>query len=246
MTGKVVSVYTIPPMLSCKAGSRRENAEMPLQVAITGAASGIGRATAELLASEGALLSLCDRNADGLQATLDLLSGPAGSHITVEVDVSSAPAVNKWIERTVQHFGKLDGAVNSAGVCPVDPVPIRVATDERWDYVMSINTTGIFYCLRAQLQQMQSGGSIVNVASIAGHVGLAGSASYAASKHAVIGLTKTAAREEGDAGIRVNCVTPGRAFHPVSSTRLLVVLLMFHLLISCRRSRPHSPHRSDP
>lgn len=109
----------------------------------------------------------------------------------------------------MKHFGRLDGAANIAGIHLMRPIPVRDSTEDEWTQVMDINATGVFFCLRAQLKQMQSGASIVNVASIAGHIGVAGSSAYCASKHAVIGLTKTVAREEGDAGIRVNCIAPG-------------------------------------
>ncbi|ETN45256.1 uncharacterized protein HMPREF1541_09087 [Cyphellophora europaea CBS 101466] len=188
-------------------------------VAITGAASGIGRATAQLLASQGALLSISDHDADGLEATLESLHDTvtAGwSHLSTIVNVSSASAVEEWITSTVKHFGRLDCAANIAGIHFMRPISIRQSTDEEWAQVMDINATGVFRCLRAQLKQMQSGASIVNVASIAGHVGLAGSSAYCASKHAVIGLTKAAAREEGDGGVRVNCLAPGSIKTPLT------------------------------
>lgn len=149
--------------------------------------------------------------------TLSSLPTPdsaAPPHLATQVDVTSAAAVNEWIQSTIKHFGRLDCAANIAGIHLIRPIPIRASTDDEWTQVLDINATGVFFCLRAQLNQMQGGGSssIVNVASIAGHVGLAGSSAYCASKHAVIGLTKAAAREEGDGGIRVNCIAPGNDY----------------------------------
>jgi NAD(P)-dependent dehydrogenase (short-subunit alcohol dehydrogenase family) len=184
------------------------------QIAITGAASGIGRATAQYLASHGALLSLSDRNVDGLRATMESLpktSDSSKAHLTAHVDVTSESAINKWIDDTVKHFGRLDCAANVAGTVTSEPVPIRASTEEIWSKLMDITARGTFFCLRAELQQMKRGGSIVNVASIAGHVAVPGWSTYVASKHAVIGLTKVAAREEGENGIRVNCVAPGKS-----------------------------------
>jgi NAD(P)-dependent dehydrogenase (short-subunit alcohol dehydrogenase family) len=158
------------------------------------------------------LLSISDINADELAVTLSLLTTPdsdAPAHLATQVDVTSAAAVNEWIQSTTMHFGRLDHAANIAGIHLIRPIPIRTSTDAEWTQVLDINATGVFFCLRAQLNAMLGHGSIVNVASIAGHVGLAGSSAYCASKHAVIGLTKAAAREEGEGGIRVNCIAPG-------------------------------------
>ncbi|KPI42186.1 RWD domain-containing protein [Cyphellophora attinorum] len=155
----------------------------------------------------------------GLQATLESLpkiSDSSKAHLTAHVDVTSESAINKWIDDTVKHFGYLDCAANVAGTVTSEPVPIRASTEEIWSKLMDINARGTFFCLRAELQQMKRGGSVVNVASIAGHVAVPGWSSYVASKHAVIGLTKVAAREEGENGIRINCVAPGSIMTPLT------------------------------
>ncbi|KAF5963417.1 hypothetical protein FCOIX_13852 [Fusarium coicis] len=180
-------------------------------IAVTGAASGIGLATARLLASRGAVLSIADNNASALAEALESLASPAGQqHISTVVDVKSSSVVNEWIRSTVKQIGQLHGAANIAGVSVLGQArTLRDATDEDWDHVMDINGKGIFNCLRSQLNNMKEGGSIVNVASVAGFKAYRGMAPYVASKHSVLGLTKVAAKEEGARNIRVNCVAPG-------------------------------------
>ncbi|KAF5589994.1 D-arabinitol 2-dehydrogenase [Fusarium subglutinans] len=184
-------------------------------IAVTGAASGIGLATAQLLFFVGAKLSLSDKSLIPLeQATQALLATHPTRNkqdiTTAEVDVTSSAQITSWIEETVKRFGRLDGAVNSAGISAVKMGKGRVRdlTDDSWALCMGINSTGVFYSMRAELNAMVNGGSIVNVASLAGLIAVPGAAEYAASKHAVVGLTKTGAREEGPAGIRVNAVAP--------------------------------------
>lgn len=173
-------------------------------IAVTGAASGIGLATAQLLFSVGAKLSLSDRSPIPLQqATQALLAAHPSRDkqdiLTAEIDVASSAQVTSWIQETVIRFGRLDGAVNSAGISAVQMGKgrIRNLSDEDWAL-----------CMGAELNAMINGGSIVNLASLAGVIAVPGAAEYGASKHAVVGLTKTGAREEGQAGIRVNAVAP--------------------------------------
>ncbi|KPA36072.1 levodione reductase [Fusarium langsethiae] len=125
--------------------------------------------------------------------------------------ISSLADISSWIEQTVQKFGILDGAVNSAGISAVQMGKgrIRDLTDDNWALCMSINASGVFYSMRAEIRAMVHGGSIVNLASLAGVTAVPGAAEYSASKHAVVGLTKTGAREEGKSGIRINAVAPG-------------------------------------
>ncbi|KAM5510010.1 hypothetical protein FOXYSP1_12976 [Fusarium oxysporum f. sp. phaseoli] len=176
-------------------------------IAVTGAASGIGLATAQLLFSVGAKLSLSDRSPIPLeQATQALLAAhPTRDKqdiMTAEVDVISSAQITSWIEETVKGFGRLDGAVNSAGISAVQmgKGKIRDLADDSWTLCMGINATGVFYSMRAELNAMINGGSIVNVASLAGLMAVPEAAEYSASKHAVVGLTKTGAREEGQFG----------------------------------------------
>lgn len=179
------------------------------QTALTGAGSGMGLATAQLLASRAAILSLCDNNTSSLAAAVKSLPPPGQkAHMSTVVDVRSAPDVNSWIAATVEKLGPLDGAANIAGVLGGSGF-IRDATDEDWEFVMGVNAKGVFNCLRAEMNNIKEGGSIVNVGSIASLVTMRAQGAYVASKHAVSGLTRTAAREEGPRRVRVNCVAPG-------------------------------------
>ncbi|KAK0384229.1 hypothetical protein NLU13_8317 [Sarocladium strictum] len=190
-------------------------------VAITGAGSGIGLATAQQLFSRGAKLSLSDRSSISLEqaAQAILEANPARDKedlMTTTVDVMFSAQVSSWIEQTVSRFGKLDGAVNSAGITAVKTGRVRDLTDENWALCMNINAAGVFYSMRAEILAMVNGGSIVNTASVAGLIAVPMAAEYSASKHAVVGLTKTAAREEGKSGIRVNAVAPGQINTPMT------------------------------
>ncbi|OCK75065.1 NAD(P)-binding protein [Lepidopterella palustris CBS 459.81] len=186
-------------------------------IALTGAASGIGLATAKLLASQNATLSICDYNPTTLAAAVETLSalsprGASAIHATV-LDVRSSTAVEAWIADTVARFGPLHGAANIAGFHPLwaGTKGVHEVSDEEWDEVMNINVGGVMRCLRAQLKEgrMGSGGSIVNFGSVAGLVGFEKNTAYAASKHAVHGLTTSVAKEAAPRGIRVNAVAPG-------------------------------------
>jgi NAD(P)-dependent dehydrogenase (short-subunit alcohol dehydrogenase family) len=128
-------------------------------VAITGAGSGQGRALAQLLASRGALVSICDVNEAGVQETLKSLENP-DAHMAMSVDVRSSKAVDDWIAKTVEKFGRLDGGANWAGVARYNP--IVETTDEQWEFVMDVNAKGVFNCIRAQLRVMKDGASIVS------------------------------------------------------------------------------------
>ncbi|EXJ77085.1 hypothetical protein A1O3_10243 [Capronia epimyces CBS 606.96] len=188
-------------------------------IAITGAGSGIGAATAREAAARGASLSLCDINQDALAVVVDEIRGRGNDVVGTRVDVSNSDSVDAWIADTVAHFGRLDGAANVAGVeaGPGGKVYANIVdiSNEHWGCMMGINLTGLFYCLRAQLRVMQRGSSVVNVSSMAGLVGRPGVAAYTASKHGVIGLTRTAAKEVGERGIRVNALAPGPVDTPM-------------------------------
>lgn len=134
---------------------------LTLQIAITGAASGMGLATAQLLASRGAIISLADINEEALKAAISSL--PGDKHTYHVVDVSKSDSVNSWIQETHDTFGKLDGAVNMAGII-VEPTPLIEYTDEVWDRMFTVNTRGVFNCLRAELKAMKEGASIVSEA----------------------------------------------------------------------------------
>ena len=173
----------------------------------------MGLATAELLASRGALLYLADLNAEAVQNAARSLSRSEGQHLATVIDVRSSSEVNAWIMATVAKFGKLDGAVNMAGI--IKPARnITEVSDEDWDMTFDVNTKGVFNCIRAELRAMNSGASIVSAASAFGHFGSVGNSAYCASKAAVIGLTRTAAKENQT--IRVNAVSPGSVNTPMS------------------------------
>lgn len=133
------------------------------QIAISGAASGIGLAVAHLLASRGASLSLADVNEAGLEAAMESLKHheTGAEHMYFVTDVRSRVAVDEWIQHTVDHYGKLDGAANMAGV-HAGVAAIRDMTDDLWDDHMDVNARGVFFCVRAQLRAMRVGGSIVS------------------------------------------------------------------------------------
>ncbi|KAJ9603788.1 hypothetical protein H2200_011974 [Cladophialophora chaetospira] len=180
-------------------------------IAITGAASGIGLTTAKLLASRGAVLSLADVNAKQLEAAASSIEEGGAKVIYTVVDVRDRSQVNNWIERTVKEFGRLDGAANLAGVVGRHAVTfeLRDETDDEWDFIMNVNTKGVFNCMREELNVMKSGASIVNAASVLAVLGQLKSSIYCASKHAVAGLIRAGAKEEAKNNIRINGVAPG-------------------------------------
>jgi NAD(P)-dependent dehydrogenase (short-subunit alcohol dehydrogenase family) len=185
-------------------------------VLITGAASGIGRATAIAFAADDATLVLLDRDADGLEALRsELASG--GVTVTASVtDVTDAKQVDDAHDDAVRAHGRIDVGVNNAGV--TFPTALtHVTAEKEFDRVIAVNLKGVWLGMRAQLRHMDAArsGAIVNMASIAGIVGAPGGAPYAASKQGIIGLTRSAAIEYARRGIRINAVAPGMVETPM-------------------------------
>jgi NAD(P)-dependent dehydrogenase (short-subunit alcohol dehydrogenase family) len=176
---------------------------------ITGAAAGIGRATAELFAREGARLVLADINTDGLSALRDSLADVTGVVALVTADVSKPADARQMIEVAVEHYGRLDIAVANAGIIPL--ASIVEATPEGWDEVMSIDGRGMFLTCKYAIEQMVNtgGGSIVCLSSISGVAGQSRQSTYGPAKFVASGLTKHLAVEWAGHGIRVNAVAPG-------------------------------------
>lgn len=189
---------------------------------VTGGASGIGRATALAMAREGARVAVADQTEAGAAETVAMVNAAGGQAIAIGADVSREDQIQAMVARTVSAFGRLDCAFNNAGIAPRNVGPAGQRTHEMsrqsFDAMLAVNLTGVFLCMKHEIVQMlaQSGGAIVNTASIAGLVGLPTATNYVAAKHGVVGITKTAAMEYAQDNIRVNCVNPGYIKTPMT------------------------------
>jgi glucose 1-dehydrogenase len=184
---------------------------------ITGAAMGMGLATAKLFAEAKAKVVVADFNEEKGKAAVSEIEANGGTAYFVKVDISKSDQVQNMVAKTVEKFGRLDVAVNNAALTP-DNAPAAEFDEDYWNKLISIDLTGTALCMKYELQQMikqGQGGSIVNISSVSAFRPQPNNIAYVAAKHGVVGMTKVAALENGDKNIRVNTVAPGAIDTPM-------------------------------
>jgi len=192
---------------------------------ITGAANGMGRATALTFTNAGAKVVVADINEVEGKNTVSMIGKAGGEGLFVKCDISKSADVKNLVEETVAKFGKLDVAINNAALAP-DRTNIIDFDENYWNKLISINLTGTALCCKYELQQFKKqghGGSIVNIASINAYKAQPNMPAYTVSKHAIVGLTKHAAMESGSYGVRVNSIAPGAVYTEMSANALKII-----------------------
>jgi NAD(P)-dependent dehydrogenase (short-subunit alcohol dehydrogenase family) len=188
---------------------------------VTGAGGGIGLAAASAFAEAGASVIVADRDSALIETAADVLRSAGHQALAVTCDVTDRGQVKAMVEQAVSTYGRLDAAFNNAGI-NCDAAPMSETEDDEFDNILNVNLRGVWNCMKAELRQMmaQSSGAIVNCSSIGGMRGSKGRAAYSASKFGVIGLTRAAALDYADKGVRINAVCPGIIGNTPMATRV--------------------------
>jgi len=184
---------------------------------VTGAAMGMGEATARLFAQSGAKVVVADFNTEKGKAVADSIVADGGDAFFVQVDISDSAQVERMVAATVERYGRLDGAVNNAALTPDDKF-VAEFDEDYWDRLIAVDLKGTALCMKYEIRQLLAqgdGGSIVNISSVSGFRPQPGNIAYVAAKHGVVGMTKVAALEYGSQNIRVNNVAPGAIDTPM-------------------------------